>query len=338
MDINITNQIDNNISNSTVYPLLNSSAIQSSKEIEKDYKNNFKNESLRVNLTFDSHSIQKIIDSTIPISTQKINNKTDNSQNINRTDSIINNIISKTHLNDIPIKNNTINITNKNYNNSKQNNKNDIIDSTIINSVFNLTKENNYKNNITSKNNSLNFNITNNISNISSYNKTNNIPSKIIDNIKNLDKKYIIGIEILFPLIILIIFIICVISCMKKRKKRQIIDKNNNIENNGIKFQTAGKGAPYNRIQNTSGFNVGLNPNNLSMSEIKVQNLKDEIHNIITNNSGGSNSSGKRKREKRKQGNNNKMNFSSQEKNKGIQNEIKEEIKQYVIDEHLNNS
>ena len=146
MDINITNQIDNNISNSTVYPLLNSSAIQSSKEIEKDYKNNFKNESLRVNLTFDSHSIQKIIDSTIPISTQKINNKTDNSENLTRTDSIINNIISKTHLNDIPNKNNRINITNKNYNNSKQHNKNDIIDSTIINSVFNLTKENNYKN------------------------------------------------------------------------------------------------------------------------------------------------------------------------------------------------
>ena len=73
------------------------------------------------------------------------------------------------------------------------------------------------------------------------------------------------------------------------------------------------------------------------MSEIKVQNLKDEIHNIITNNSGGSNSSGKRKREKRKMGNKN-VNNSSQENNKGIQNEIKEEIKQYVIDEHLNNS
>ena len=41
-----------------------------------------------------------------------------------------------------------------------------------------------------------------------------------------------------------------------------------------------------------------MNENNISMSEIKVQNLKDEIHNIITNNSGGSNSSGKRKREK----------------------------------------
>ena len=70
------------------------------------------------------------------------------------------------------------------------------------------------------------------------------------------------------------------------------------------------------------------------MSEIKVQNLKDEIHNIITNKSSGSNSSGKRKRDKRKMGNNN-LNIS-QENNRGIQNEMKEEIKQYVIDEHLN--
>ena len=73
------------------------------------------------------------------------------------------------------------------------------------------------------------------------------------------------------------------------------------------------------------------------MSEIKVQNLKDEIHNIITNKSSGSNSSGKRKREKRRMGNNNKINSSSQENNIGAQNQIKEEIKQYVIDEHLNN-
>ena len=71
------------------------------------------------------------------------------------------------------------------------------------------------------------------------------------------------------------------------------------------------------------------------MSEIKVQNLKDEIHNIINNSSGGSNSSGKRKREKRKMGNNKNLNIS-EENNRGIQNEMKEEIKQYVIDEHLN--
>ena len=115
------------------------------------------------------------------------------------------------------------------------------------------------------------------------------------------------------------------------------IQENINNENNGIKFQNIANSTPYNRVQNTSGFNVGLNPNNFSMSEIKVQNLKDEIHNIINNNSGSS-SSGKRKREKRKTGNNNNINLSSQENNKGIQSEIQEEIKKYVIDEHINNS
>ena len=165
-----------------------------------------------------------------------------------------------------------------------------------------------------------------------------NIRHQIVDNVKKIDKKYITGMEVLFPLIIVILIVVLVIYCIKKRKKNQINQEiNNNIDKNGINFQNSANKTPYNRIQNTSGFNVGLNPNNLSMSEIKVQNLKDEIHNIITNNSGGSNSSGKRKREKRKMGNKN-VNNSSQENNKGIQNEIKEEIKQYVIDEHLNNS
>jgi hypothetical protein len=148
----------------------------------------------------------------------------------------------------------------------------------------------------------------------------------------------ILYIEIMVP-IFLILLIILIYCCIKKRiKSKSNKVENDSLDRNKIHGNNSGNKQPYNRIQNTSGFNVGLNTNNLSMSEIKVQNLKDEIHNIITNNSGGSNSSGKRKREKRKQGNNNKMNFSSQEKNKGIQNEIKEEIKQYVIDEHLNNS
>ena len=81
-----------------------------------------------------------------------------------------------------------------------------------------------------------------------------------------------------------------------------------------------------------------MNPNNMSMSEIKVQNLKDEIHDIITNSSGSSSSSGRRKRDKKKSGNNNKIpGYSGQEANKGVQNNIKEEIKQYVIDENSNN-
>ena len=78
-----------------------------------------------------------------------------------------------------------------------------------------------------------------------------------------------------------------------------------------------------------------MNANNISMSEIKVQNLKDEIHNIISNSSGGSNSSGKKKREKRK-GNNKNSNALNNLGSKEKQNEIKDQIKQYVIDENNN--
>ena len=224
------------------------------------------------------------------------------------------------------IYNNSINITNQSrneipYSNSENN------DTNILNSTINTLKENN--NNITNSKSDKISNYTNN--------EQENIKSQIIDNIKNIDKKYLIGIEILLPLIVLILVIIFIIYRFKKKNKLLVQENNNNLDNNGLKFQNSANNTPYNRIQNTSGFNVGLNPNNFSMSEIKVQNLKDEIHNIITNNSGGSNSSGKRKREKRKIGNN-KVDFSSQDNNKGIQNEIKEEIKQYVIDEHQSNN
>ena len=206
---------------------------------------------------------------------------------------------------------------------------NEIIGTNILNSNKDFLKDNN----ITILKSYNNSNFTS-----SSHNNTNkNIKSPLIDNIKNLDKKYLIGIEILLPLIILVFAIIFIIYCIKKRKKLMVQENNKNLDNNGLKFQNSANNTPYNRIQNTSGFNVGLNPNNFSMSEIKVQNLKDEIHNIITNNSRGSNSSGKRKREKRKIVNN-KEDLSSQGNNKGIQNEIKEEIKQYVIDEHHSNN
>ena len=94
----------------------------------------------------------------------------------------------------------------------------------------------------------------------------------------------------------------------------------------------------YNRIMNTSGVN-NLNQNVNNLSEIKVQNMKEEINNII-NNSGSS--SGRRKREKRKYGKkgkeNNVMEFDNKEGQKDLQNEIKEQIKQFVIEEHSNNN
>ena len=104
------------------------------------------------------------------------------------------------------------------------------------------------------------------------------------------------------------------------------------MEQNKSPINNSANNLPYNRIQNTSGLgnNIGESPNNLS--EIKVQNMKEEINSIITNTSGSS--SGRRRREKKKVSNNNNLGFEGKENQIGMQNEIKEQIKQYVIDEH----
>ena len=98
----------------------------------------------------------------------------------------------------------------------------------------------------------------------------------------------------------------------------------NNSGDSGVKQH-------YNRILNTSGNanNIGETPNNLS--EIKVENIKKEIDEIV--NTPGS-SSGRRKRGKKIPDKNN--NSGLYEKQDQMQNEIKEQIKQYVIDEHNN--
>ena len=275
------------------------------------------NETFVSNSTLDINPISDEISKSSILESTRINLKEINKSQIIENSSFSNNITYRTHINEININKNETYINN--------------LDSTVLNIVTNSIKENNQIiANISANNKSDVKNVTSHITN---QNNTKNIHNKFIDNI---DPKLILGLEIFFPIIVLIIAIIFILYCIK-RKKKILIQENINNEKNGIKFQNIVNTIPYNRVQNTSGFNVGINPNNYSMSEIKVQNLKDEIHNIINNNSGGSNSSGKRKREKRKMGNNN-MNYSSQENNKGIQNEIQEEIKKYVIDEHINNN
>lgn len=144
---------------------------------------------------------------------------------------------------------------------------------------------------------------------------------------------YALYLEIGIPIIL--IFLIIVIYCyIRKRKKSKISAiSNDNLEQNKNQISNVANKLPYNRLQNTSGLgnNIGINPNNLS--EIKVQNKKEEINNIISNSSGSS--SGRRRREKKKSSKNN-MGFEGKEGQIGMQNEIKEQIKQYVIDEHNN--
>ena len=153
---------------------------------------------------------------------------------------------------------------------------------------------------------------------------------------KNMNTNLFLCLSIGIP-VILIFLIIVICYFLKKRYKSKISSTaNDSVDQKQIQMNEFQKKQPYNRIQNTSGLNnIVVTPNNLS--EIKVHNLKEEINNIMSNNSGSS--SGRRKRVKKKKGNNNnKMaGLDGQEGEKGIQNEIKEQIKQYVIDEHNNN-
>ena len=105
----------------------------------------------------------------------------------------------------------------------------------------------------------------------------------------------------------------------------------NNNDLNKIKLKTSGSKVSYKKIQNTSNLNI-INPNNMSMSEIKVQNIKNV--NLMSRSSGSSSSS-RRKRDKNTNSrHNNMMGVEGQKK---VQNEIKEQIKQIVINDNINN-
>ena len=229
--------------------------------------------------------------------------------------------------------NNTINNNLLNGSNIKSNDSYDILfdkfnNSTNITNIANITKQ--IIDNITD--NSLHkLNNTNNSISINNKTKSflpNNVTIPIIN--KTYDTNYALGFGIAIP-IILILLIVLICHCIKKKIKAKITSVPD-YDLNRINFKNKGAKS-YNKLQNTSNLNPGMNANNISMSEIKVQNLKDEIHNIISNSSGGSNSSGKRKREKRK-GNNTNSNALNNLGSKEKQNEIKDQIKQYVIDEN----
>ena len=227
--------------------------------------------------------------------------------------------------------NNTINNNLINSSNIESNDSYELLFDKINNStnITNITKQ--IIDNITD--NSIHIlNNTNNSISLNNQTKSflpKNITIPIIN--KTYDTNYALGFGIAIP-IILILLIILICHCIKKKIKKKLTSASD-YDLNRINFKNKGEKS-YNKLQNTSNINPGMNTNNISMSEIKVQNLKDEIHNIISNSSGGSNSSGKRKREKRK-GNNKNNNVLNNLGNKE-KNEIKEQIKQYVIDENNN--
>ena len=247
------------------------------------------------------------------------------------TNNIVNSIFSTYIIEDSNLKNNisllnsstTLYITNSTINiikdvNSFKGNNDTILNNSFLynNTLSSIITSNNTKNNLNQSKPFLSESI--------------NIP--IIN--KNMNTNLALCLGILIP-IILILLVIFICYCIKKRMKLKMISSSNdNIDVN--KIQINNSGIKYNRIQNTSGINnVAVNP---SISEIKVQNMKQEINNIISNNSEGSSSSGRRRREKKKSSNKNMMGFQVQGGQEGIENEIKEQIKQYVIDEHNNNN
>ena len=196
-------------------------------------------------------------------------------------------------------------------------------------------KTNNISQNLTNTfiNNSTNIN---NISKINtSKNKTsikNAIYNKYISQKINMHN-LLICLYILIPLIILVILIYLYYR-LKKRKKSKKQKENYNI--NRIHKEKPQIKESYDIIMNSSGLN-NIMPSNDNLNEIKVQNMKEEMKSIINNTSS---SSGRRKREKKNVGKKHKnMNqFSNKEEQKGIQNELKEQIKQFVIEEHNNNN
>jgi len=132
-----------------------------------------------------------------------------------------------------------------------------------------------------------------------------------------------IFVGIIFILLLILIISILILIFLFKKKKRVnyisnnidlnkiVIDNSNNHNPNNIIEQKGG----FQKVQNTSKVNDLIQPNNV-LNEIKTNNLKDEINKIInTSNSSGSLGIGKRPR--RKRGNNSSLNNSGNSSGKG---------------------
>ena len=139
--------------------------------------------------------------------------------------------------------------------------------------------------------------------------------------------------------IVLLVIITIIIYCVIKNKR----DANSNDNSNSFSAnKIIAKNLPLNKnpnygfksLQNSSSLG-NENQNNMSLSEIKERNIKDEIHNIIH---GNNNESGIQKKSKKK--NKNKKNaselieeISSKNDTKDLEDNIKNQIKQFVRDD-----
>ena len=139
--------------------------------------------------------------------------------------------------------------------------------------------------------------------------------------------------------IVLLVIITIIIYCVIKNKRDANSNDNLNsfaankiIAKNSSMNETPNYG--FKSLQNSSSLG-NENQNNMSLSEIKERNIKDEIHNIIH---GNNNESGIQKKSKKK--NKNKKNaselieeISSKNDTKDLEDNIKNQIKQFVRDD-----
>ena len=139
--------------------------------------------------------------------------------------------------------------------------------------------------------------------------------------------------------IVLLVIITIIIYCVIKNKRDANSNDNLNsfaankiIAKNSHMNETPNYG--FKSLQNSSSLG-NENQNNMSLSEIKERNIKDEIHNIIH---GNNNETGIQKKSKKK--NKNKKNaselieeISSKNDTKDLEDNIKNQIKQFVRDD-----
>ncbi len=213
------------------------------------------------------------------------------------------------------------------------------------------------------------MNDNNNITNDININKSINMNITYNNNLISESNSNILFLGIIFVLtILLIISIIILFFLFRKRKRTNTVSSKNMVlnkiilknPNNSISLNIVNP-KDFQKLQNTSNVSEsGIVQQNNVLNEIKTQNLKDEIHKIINTSSSSDSSRGKRgKRKKMNNDNhdekkieniivNNKeasfdsKNIINEEKKEKVsevntqklEQEIKEQIKKYVVEEH----
>jgi len=213
----------------------------------------------------------------------------------------------------------------KEYNINKQKDKEKIEHN--INNKNKETKEQKKQD----KNQFLNLNKPKNLPN---QTKTNIIANQKINNYSNdsnISTILGIGLPILISIILILIFFI------KKKIKNTCSNDKKNLDD--IKIKNSGSKKSQKEIQNTSSLNILDSSSNISMSDIKILNMKNDLNGILSGRSIDSlSSTGQRKRYPKKKDKKKATNIIGQDQasKEKVKNEMNEEIKQYVIDEKNN--